>query len=71
MIAAKRNLSGLPRAEPRIPPFKVGSHLTCRHGRFWSSCKQCRLRGETVQRTVAISGDSPQRLDQEAPHGKI
>jgi hypothetical protein len=24
-------------------PFKEGSHLTCRHGRFWRSCQRCRL----------------------------
>lgn len=47
----------------QVPPFKDSRNLTCPHGRYWSSCQRCRLRGETVQRNVAIRGDSRERLD--------
>ena len=50
----------------QAPPFKDHRNLTCPHGRFWSSCKRCQLPPETVQRNVALRGESCQRLDREA-----
>jgi hypothetical protein len=29
------------KAAPTKLSFKEGSHLTCRHGRFWRSCRRC------------------------------
>jgi hypothetical protein len=54
----------LPYPERRPPPFKDDRNLTCPHGRFWSSCKRCQLPPETVQRNVAIRGESCHRLDE-------
>jgi len=28
---------------PTAPPFKAGSHLTCKHGRYAPECKRCRF----------------------------
>jgi hypothetical protein len=49
---------------PLPPPFKDDRNLTCPHGRFVSSCKRCQLQPETVQRNVALRGESCHRLDE-------
>lgn len=45
---AERNAVVRPQASgakalPSPKPLKEGSHLTCRHGRFWRSCQRCRI----------------------------